>query len=286
MRLLIFGKTGMLGSQVYKRAKESDLVDYVYGTGRKDFEIKDYGDMSKIQKILNKHNPDIIINCLGMIKPKVKEDQKLAIKVNSIFPRIITNLCRNRDTKLIHMSTDCVYSGKNRGEPYNEAHTESPEDIYGLTKLTGDVMIEHDPNVIITRTSIIGKEFRDDKYGLVEWFLGEEESVYGYKRAFWSGFTTNHLSKILIRMGYDFREENIKPGLYILSSGIKNKFDILKMIKKHFSKDIEIKENDKFYCNRAMTSLKKDQLTQEVVDLLNTPLEKQIAEMKKEWEDE
>lgn len=261
MRVLILGGTGKLGHVSWKALK-NDLDVYV--TVRSGFaEVENLGIFDKnkticgfnaenfllLEEIIRKVSPDVILNCIGIIK-QIKEscDPIKSIMINSLFPHKIAALSQKNNFRLIHISTDCVFSGK-KGN-YSEADDSDPSDLYGRTKLLGEVS---EGNVLTLRTSLIGREL-NSKYGLLEWFLSQDrKTITGYTKAIFSGFTTDILSSIL--KDIILNHHDIK-GLYHVSSSPISKFDLLMLIKKKMGLNIEIIPDKQFNCDRSLDSSK------------------------------
>jgi dTDP-4-dehydrorhamnose reductase len=259
VRVLILGGGGMLGHRMWQDLK--NRLD-VYITVRDDFsEIKAFGifnrdrtfhnvnvlDFKNLEKKTEELRPDVIINCIGIVK-QISEahDAIKSIEINSLFPHRLEKLCARIDSRLIHISTDCVFSGK-KGN-YNESDIPDPTDLYGRTKLLGEV---DEGNVLTLRTSLIGRELRT-KHGLLEWFLSQDgKIVKGYTKAIFSGFPTLVFSRILTDIIMKHKQLR---GVYHVSSYPISKFDLLRLIKKTMNLNIEITPEDDFCCDRSLDS--------------------------------
>ncbi|MCX5705952.1 MAG: SDR family oxidoreductase [Candidatus Omnitrophica bacterium] len=261
MRVLILGGKGMLGHKAWQVLKDSFDV---YVTIRGSFsEVEEFGIFDKSKTICNvnvldfpnleeeigEFRPDVILNCIGIVK-QISEahDAVKSIEINSLFPHKLALLCSKINSRLIHISTDCVFSGKKGG--YTEDDNPDPLDLYGRTKLLGEVT---EGNVLTLRTSIIGREL-NTIHGLLEWFFSQRgKTIKGYTKAIFSGFTTGTLSAIL--KDIILNHKSIK-GLYHVSSGSISKFDLLMSIKKKFDLNVEIIPDDQFKCDRSLDSSK------------------------------
>lgn len=207
-------------------------------------------NIEHIKGTLSKIHPNCIINCIGITKQqKIADDPVQMITTNSLFPHILSSICEEADIKLIHISTDCVFSGE-KGN-YKEDDFSDAVDLYGRTKFLGEVRNMN--NTLTIRTSIIGRELKTS-LGLVEWFLNQKENmIKGFKNAVFSGFTTDALSDIFI----DIIQNHSKiSGLYNVSAEPINKFDLLNIIKNSFNVKTEIAAFDDFYCDRSLDSTK------------------------------
>ena len=203
--------------------------------------------------LIEKLNPDIILNCIGIIK-QLKEalDPVLSIEINSLFPHKLAKHIKNSKTRLIHISTDCVFSG-DRGN-YKEDDNSDAKDLYGKSKYLGE-LINYD-NCITLRTSIIGPELKG-KVSLLEWFLNQKSPIKGFTNAIYSGFTTLELINII--ESYIIKKPS-KNGLYHLSSNPISKYELLKIIAKTYNVKTEIEPDEEFKNNKSLNSdlFKKD----------------------------
>lgn len=259
MKILIFGITGMLGHVLWQNLKEDFQV---YGTVRvekKDliekyslFEdryenIIDGVDVLSIDTVDNAIeivNPNVIINCLGIIKQsKEVNDPVLSISINSLFPHILAKKCEKRNSRLIHISTDCIFSGK-KGY-YTEEDISDAEDLYGRTKYLGEV---NGVNCLTIRTSLIGRELRGRK-SLLEWFLAQRGQIRGYKKAIFSGLTTYAFARIIKEIIEKYPKLS---GIYHIASNPINKYELLMRLKNIYQKDIDIISDETIIVDRSL----------------------------------
>jgi dTDP-4-dehydrorhamnose reductase len=172
-------------------------------------------------------------------------DPLFSIQLNSLLPHRISLICRAAKIRMIHVSTDCVFSGK-RGN-YKVDDQSDAEDLYGRTKFLGEV---HYPHCVTLRTSIIGLELKN-RLGLIEWFLAQEGTIKGFTKAIYSGFTTDELSRII----NDYViPDNELHGLYQVSSEPISKYDLLMLAKESFKQDINILPEEDFFSDRSLNS--------------------------------
>lgn len=199
--------------------------------------------------------PDMVINCIGLIKQlgHIARDPLFSISLNAMFPHRLSLVCRASKIRLIHISTDCVFSGK-KGN-YLETDQSDAEDLYGRTKFLGEVA--YPPHCVTLRTSIIGQELKT-KLGLVEWFMAQTGSIHGFTRAIFTGFTADELSRIILHHVIPNPSMN---GLYHVSSNPISKYDLLCMVKEAFKKDIEIQPDVDFVIDRSLDSSRFRQAT-------------------------
>lgn len=191
--------------------------------------------------------PDVVFNAVGVVKQLPgAEDPIVGIGVNAMLPHRLAALCGTRGARLIHLSTDCVFSGS-RG-CYTEADPSDATDLYGRSKLLGEVSA---PHALTVRTSMIGREL-STRHGLVEWFLSQRGGrVKGFRRAVFSGFTTNELAKILAHIA---ETQRTLSGLWHVSADPINKYDLLNLVNDAFATKVDIAPDDSFNCDRSLDS--------------------------------
>lgn len=260
-KVLILGGTGMLGHVLFRQLSKYSDYD-VYTTVRNYCAAKSYFSPELVEKIrpenvdadnfdaiirtLASIQPDIVINCIGLVKQlPITKDPLSAITVNSQLPHRISLVCRAAKARMIHLSTDCIFSGK-RGM-YTETDISDAEEIYGNTKYLGEV---HYPHCVTLRTSFIGHELKG-KYGLVEWFLAQQGKVKGFSNAIYSGLPTVEIARIM----HDYIIPNTElKGLYHVSSASISKYDLLKLIAQKYGKATEIERDESFVQDRSIDS--------------------------------
>lgn len=260
MKILVLGATGMLGHKVIQILSREHTV---YGTVRKKLPIKGhpvFGKMNLIENIdalhfntliseIHKIEPDVIVNSIGIVKqlPEAHDPIK-SISINSLFPHQLASVCRNSGIRLIHYSTDCVFSG-NKGN-YSEEDFPDANDLYGRTKLLGEL---NEKNCLTIRTSIIGRELTSS-HGLIEWFLSQNgKSVQGFRKVIFSGLTTNAHAEILEKIIVEYPHIS---GLYHVSSQSISKLDLLNLVRDIYDLKIEIFPNDYEISDRSLNSQK------------------------------
>lgn len=260
-RVLVLGANGMLGSSIVKYLSGSDGFD-VTGTIRSEViplsfppELQKYlicgvgvDGFEDLIRVFKKIRPNVVINCIGMVKQGLTLDSTpAAIFINSLLPHRLESMCGLVNARLIQISTDCVFSGA-RGM-YSELDTPDAIDIYGLSKLLGEVV---NSDALTIRTSIIGHELAS-KHSLIDWFLSKNKKIDGYSEAIFSGFPTVELSRII----RDFIIPNKElKGLYHLSSNPISKFDLLTLVGRVYQKNIQINRSDVPKVNRSLDSEK------------------------------
>lgn len=204
-------------------------------------------DIDALTAVIDKARPDVVINCIGLIKQHAQvNDPLMALPINAIFPHRLAKLCSLSGARLVHISTDCVYSG--RDGMYVEDIPSDAEDLYGKSKYIGEL---HDfPHAITLRTSIIGHELYST-HSLVDWFLAQKGSVKGYQKAIFSGLPTVELAKVVIQ---HVLPKNTLTGLYHVSSEPIDKYTLLQLISGIYKKEIEIVPDNQVVIDRSLDS--------------------------------
>lgn len=272
-KILLLGATGMAGHLSYFYLKETDryeIVDVVFRNKlTPESIVLNVSDKIATENLIRSVNPDIIVNCIGILIKGSQQYPDNAIYINAYFPHLLERLANEINAKLIHISTDCVFSGKNGN--YSEDDFRDADDVYGRSKALGEVINEKDLTI---RTSIIGPELKQNGEGLFHWFMNQKGEVNGFTKAIWGGVTTLELAKAI-----DTSISNNLTGLIHLSNGHGiSKYDLL-----HLFKGIWEKENVSiipYEGKKVDKSLKKS-----IYFNFNLPgYKEQLAEMK-EWMD-
>lgn len=258
MRMLILGGDGMLGHQMFRDlgnrhevrvTLHQTLVDYSHLSlfnARNAYDDVDVRNFERVRHVITEFNPDAVVNATGIIKQRGAASRNIpSIEINALFPHKLSLLCQETGARLVHMSTDCVFSGR-RGN-YSEADVPDAEDIYGRSKLLGEVT---ESPAITLRTSIIGREL-SRKTGLLEWFLAQTAPIKGYRKAIFSGFTTLEMSRIVEHI---LMHVSPRHGLYHVSSAPINKYELLLLIRDKLRLHTEIAADDQFECDRSLDS--------------------------------
>lgn len=258
MRVLILGGDGMLGHRLLaymERRHEvrvtlrQDLDAYArfgYFSKSNAYSGVDLRVPDRLLAVLSDFHPDVIINAVGIVKQRPEGQEHIGnLEINALLPHRLALICKSINAKLIHISTDCVFSG-NRGN-YNEADPPDPVDVYGYCKLLGEVVA---PEAMTLRTSIIGTELLR-KTSLIEWFLAQRATVKGYKNAIFSGFTTLELSRIIDLLIVEFPSCS---GIYHISSEPVSKYELLCMVRDKLRLSVEIVPDYDVHCDRSLDS--------------------------------
>ncbi|WP_413794632.1 MULTISPECIES: dTDP-4-dehydrorhamnose reductase family protein [unclassified Pseudomonas] len=262
MKILVLGITGMLGSAVFRQIHGDSRYE-VWGSlrhpnGARHFSEDSHSslisnvdvlDHDSLVAVMSRVRPDVVINCIGLIKQlSDAKDPLSALPINAMLPHRIAKLCALSNTRLIHISTDCVFSG--RKGFYTEEDVSDAEDLYGKSKYIGE--LHNDANAVTLRTSIIGHEL-GSHYSLVDWFLSQAGPVKGYEKAIFSGLPTVELARVI----RDYVIPNpALTGLYHVSSNPIDKFSLLKMVAKVYEKEIDIIPDDQVSIDRSLDSSK------------------------------
>ncbi len=265
MNILILGISGMIGHILYRHlALKTDWN--IYGTLRSKSKLKFFKnnnlknifiynikDQNQIQKIFKFIKPSLVINCIGLVKQnKSLKNISETIFTNSLYPNLLSKICNDYNIRLIHFSTDCVFSGQ-VGQ-YSETSIPDASDLYGRTKFLGEL---HSSKTLTIRTSFIGHQL-SEKYALLEWFLKQNNKCKGFYNAIYSGLPTIEISEIM--MNYIIPNNNIS-GLFHVSSEPITKFKLLNLIKNTYNHNIEIIKDEKVHINRSLLSNKFKTLT-------------------------
>jgi len=239
-KVLVLGSAGLIGHQIYNYLKDSD-----------NYELYNISYQNKIQDdtvLLDARNeqvfidkitsisPKYIVNCIGILIDGSNADPENSIFLNSYMPHRLTRLADKINAKLIHISTDCVFSGDKK-ESYIETDEKDGRGVYAKTKGLGEII--NDTHLTL-RTSVVGPELKDDGEELFHWFMNQSSDISGYTKAIWSGVTTTELAKAV-----KWSIDNNITGLYhVTNNSSISKYDLLKLFQKYTKKDINIEPFD------------------------------------------
>ena len=224
----------MLGHQVVNyllKFDDYDIVDIAFSSRlREKTIISDVTDKATFEKVVTELNPDFIVNCIGILI-NGSHNVENAIYLNAYLPHQLKKISKNIGAKLIHISTDCVFSG-DKGS-YIESDVKDGKGIYSQTKSLGE--IEDDANLTL-RTSIIGPELKENGEGLFHWFMSQSGDISGFTKSIWSGVTSIELAKA-IKWAID---ADI-TGLYHVTNNLSiNKYNLLRLFQKYTEKEISV----------------------------------------------
>ena len=253
-KVLILGSSGLIGHQVYNYLKDnSDFSLSNISYKRKlnnDTILLDARNEQSFFDQIKLIQPNYIVNCIGVLINGAEQDSKSTIFLNTYLPHRLEKLANKINSKLIHMSTDCVFSG-NKQSPYLETDERDGEDTYAKTKALGEVISE---NHLTIRTSVVGPEIINGSEELFHWFMNQSGVIEGFTKAIWSGVTTIELAKAI-----KWFIDNNTTGLYHLTNGIPvNKYDLLHLFKKYTNKNIEILKVEGIATNKSFIDTRKE----------------------------
>lgn len=257
MKILVIGASGMIGSTVLRVLSENVHWD-VFGTIR-DAGLKSHFPLAIAERLiadidvvygdsllgaLNQVRPNVVVNCAGLTKHKPEAEAPLvSIPINTLMPHRLAGLCQLAGARLIHVSTDCVFSGEKGG--YIEDDFPDARDVYGKSKALGEVFYPHS---VTLRTSTIGHELQSC-CGLLDWFLSQEVRCKGYAHAVFSGLPTVVFARIIRDVVIPHKELS---GLYHLAAKPITKFELLKLIADVYGKTIDIVRDDNLIIDRSL----------------------------------
>lgn len=265
MRCLILGGDGMLGHQLLKSwgAKydvrvtlRQPLAQYErFGlfTAENAFDGVDVRNTDRVLEVIAAHRPNVVVNAAGVIKQRPAASESLpSLEINAVFPHRLRLMCKAMRARMVHISTDCVFSGRAGG--YSERDIPDPVDLYGRSKLLGEVA---DGHCLTVRTSIIGRELSGAS-GLLEWFLAQEQTVRGFRRAIFSGLTTEALARVVAAV---ISEHPGLRGIRHVASAPISKHDLLCMLRDAYGSSVEVVPDDDVVCDRSLDGSRFEQET-------------------------
>ncbi len=271
MKILVLGSIGMAGHLITIYLKEQGYDVTAYSMRQFPYCKNIVGNAFETEQfklMLLDEDYDAIINCIGLLNQVADNNPAMAVYLNSYIPHLIADTLKDRKTKLIHMSTDCVFSGNNG--PYIEDSFQDGRSIYDRTKALGEIV---DNKNLTFRNSIIGPDMNENGIGLFNWFMKQSDAINGYTGAIWTGVTTLTLAKAM--------EQGIKDnlcGLYnLVNNASISKYELLCLFNKHFRYDkLLINKTEGLSLDKSLRNTRAD-FSFEV-----PPYEQMIIEMK-EW---
>ena len=288
MRILIIGGSGMLGHQLWRHFHKAHET---WVTLRKpaasflpwnlfDPDFTQVGveaaDFAQLDAVLQRVRPDVVLNCVGIIK-QLKESKipTPSITINSLLPHRLAEICGQVNARLILFSTDCVFSGKKGG--YTESDTADAEDLYGRTKLLGE--IGDQSHVVTIRSSIVGREL-GSAHSLIDWFLTQGgKRIKGYSHAIYSGLTTVEMARVAELV---LTRRPDLSGLWHVASEPISKHELLLLAREEFGLNVEIEPFSEFHCDRSLRGERFAQKTGYKAPDWRTML-RELAEVSKEF---
>jgi dTDP-4-dehydrorhamnose reductase len=272
MKVLILGSTGLIGHQIHNYLDGLNIYNLYNIANKRKLNKNTINIDARIESDLfsaiKRIEPNIIINCIGVLISESKQNPINAISLNAYLPNALFKLCEKLNSKLIHISTDCVFSGEKQA-PYVENDYKDGFSLYAKTKGLGEII---EQNHLTIRTSVVGPELKPDGEELFHWFMQQSGEIKGYKKSVWSGVTTIELAKAV-----DFFIKNNINGLYHLTNNDHiTKYELLKLFKRYINKNVKIIAVDGAVTNKSF----KD--TRLLIDYEIPSYEKMIEEMTKQ----
>lgn len=256
MKILVLGASGMLGNAML-RVMSGQEAWSVFGTVR-GADPALHAAAPRAVLIPGVHadqpdsllaafaqaRPDVVINCVGLVKQLTNaEDPLVAVPINTLLPHRLARMCEVAGARLVHVSTDCVFSGKQGS--YKESDLADAQDVYGRSKLLGEVDY---PHAVTLRTSIIGHELRS-AHGLIDWFLSQQARVKGYTEAVFSGLPTCELARVV--RDFVIPHASLR-GVYHVAAEPISKHDLLQIVNREYGKNLQIEPDDQVKINRSL----------------------------------
>lgn len=258
MKVLILGGDGMLGHELFFQLRQrhetrvtlrqtiAAYSNYRLFERANTFDGIDVRTPDAVEQVLRDYKPQAVINAVGIVKQRPESEEAIAsIQVNSLLPHRLALACKALGAQLVHLSTDCVFSGK-RGS-YRESDLPDPVDVYGRSKLLGEVTGE---GAITLRTSMIGRGL-NRKSSLIDWFLAQRGPIQGYRNAIFSGLTTRELARVI---GMVIEKHPQASGLYHLSAAPISKLDLLTKLRSRLGSGPEIEPAEEPHIDRSLDS--------------------------------
>ena len=274
MKILVLGCNGMAGHLIslYFKEQGHEVVGFArqQSTLLDNTIVGDASDMPLIKKAIDEGNFDAVINCIGLLNQFAEQNTAMAVLLNGYLPHYLTEITKDIKTKVIHMSTDCVFAG-NDG-PYYEDTLPNGATFYDRSKAMGEINTAKD---LTFRNSIVGPDIKPSGIGLFNWFMKQEGEVGGYTRAIWTGVTTYTLAKAMEQA----LKENL-TGLYnLVNNESINKYDLLGLFNTYFrAGEVKINPNDKLQLDKSLRRKRED------FSFVVPSYEQQVKEMR-EWVD-
>jgi len=253
-KILVLGSNGMAGHVITIGLSQDPGLYEVVSVARKNSIIKptyllDVTDFMELEFLIKKEMPDVIINCIGVLNITAEENSDKAILLNSYLPHFLESITKFWNVKVIQISTDCVFSGKEGG--YNEASFKNGIGYYAQSKALGEIINKKD---LTLRTSIIGPDINNNGIGLFHWFYNQHEKIRGFTNAFWTGITTIELlNAIKSAINEDL------CGLYHLVNNKKiSKYHLLNLMNVEFNCKIIITPDSSYKIDKSLLNTRND----------------------------
>ena len=251
MKILVLGAGGMAGHMIALRLQAAGYD--VTGLARRELVyfpslVMDIRDTVPLQQEITKY--DVIINAIGILPASIHTHLAHSVWINTYLPHFLAEITKQTPTKVIHMSTDCVFSGKEQGN-YTENSLCTETNYYGRTKALGELI---DDKNLTFRTSIIGPDINPHGTGLFHWFMQQELPVKGFQKVIWTGVTTLELADAM-----DAAIQQKLTGLYhLVNNQTINKYDLLHLFNQHKKNAISIETDTTFVSDKSLVTTRTD----------------------------
>lgn len=249
MRIIVLGSDGMLGHVVSTYLKEKKHEVIKTSRNHNDTNYYDaYENVYAIEKIISATHPDAIVNCIGVLNKAAEDNHALAIMLNSFLPNYLDQLSKKYNYRLVHITTDCVFDGKDGN--YTEDAIPNATSFYGISKAMGEV---NNDRSLTLRLSIVGPDNNPNGIGLFQWFSNQEGRVEGYSEIYWTGVTTVELARII----EEALSKNITGLHHVVNNQKISKSNLLKLFNKYFKFDITVIDNNQIKSDKSLIRTEK-----------------------------
>ena len=255
-RVLLLGAHGMEGHVLNLVLREHDqdfeVMSVARDSGKLSADISlDVTNFSELTKLIQQSSFDVIINCIGILNKTAEDNPDLAVLINAYLPHFLEAQTKNTSCKVIHISTDCVFSG-GKGN-YNEKDFKDGKGFYAQSKALGEIENEKDLTI---RTSIIGPELKSNGIGLFHWFMNQTGEIKGFEKAIWSGVTTLQLARSIVNM---LQQQKLTGLVHLTNNQPISKYDLLLLIQRIFAKsDVVIISDTNYSVDKSIINTRKD----------------------------
>lgn len=253
-KVFVIGANGMAGHMIFNYLKSS-LYNYdVISISRKhDVYNSDYyldiNNLNNLELLIRQNQPHTIINCIGLLNKNAEDNPADSILINSYFPHFLEKTTSQLQTKIIHLSTDCVFSGK-KGS-YKENDFKDATGYYALSKSLGEIDNKKDLTI---RTSIIGPDMNPNGIGLFNWFTKQSGIINGYKNAIWTGVTTLELARFI----QEKINSNLSGILHLVNNNTISKYDLVCLFANFFNSNLTIEPYEGYYSDKSLINTRLD----------------------------
>lgn len=253
MKFLVLGASGMAGHMIsiYLKEQGHDVTGFdLHNVSFIPCYVGDVRDFQRLQTIISDGKYDSVINCIGILNQDAEDRKALAVCLNAYLPHFLAEITYETDTQIIHMSTDCVFSGKTGG--YSEESLRDGETFYDRSKALGE--LEDNKNITL-RNSIVGPDMHENGIGLLNWFMKQNGIINGYSGAMWTGMTTLQLAKIMEKAAKERAHGlfNMVPDHNI------SKYELLKLFNKYLrNNEVTINKFDGFSADKTLIRTRFD----------------------------